>query len=35
VAAFADGSYRLKALRALDTFLMTHQMECVALLERG
>jgi len=35
VAAFADGSYRLKTLRALDTFLMTHQMECVALLERG
>ncbi|MGI9064103.1 MAG: class I SAM-dependent RNA methyltransferase [Pseudonocardiaceae bacterium] len=35
VAAFVAGGYRLTALRALDTFPMTHHVECVALLERG
>lgn len=32
VAAFVGGGYRLAALRALDTFPMTHHVECVALL---
>ncbi len=34
VAAFVVSGYRLTALRALDTFPMTHHVECVALLER-
>ncbi|MFN8189588.1 MAG: TRAM domain-containing protein [Nocardioidaceae bacterium] len=35
VALFADGGYRLSALRAFDLFPMTHHVECVALLERA
>lgn len=34
VAFFADGGYRLAALRAFDLFPMTHHVECVALLTR-
>lgn len=34
VAAFAASGYRLEALRALDSFPMTHHVECVALLRR-
>ncbi len=34
VALFAEGGYRLAALRAFDLFPMTHHVECVALLER-
>ena len=34
VSAFADRGYRLAALRAFDAFLMTHHVECVALLTR-
>ena len=32
LAYFAEGGYRLEALRALDLFPMTHHVECVALL---
>ncbi len=32
VAAYASCGYRLEAIRALDTFPMTHHVECVALL---
>ncbi len=32
VAAFAGCGYRLEAIRALDSFPMTHHVECVALL---
>lgn len=32
IAAFASCGYRLEAIRALDTFPMTHHVECVALL---
>ena len=32
LATFADHSYRLADLRALDLFPMTHHVECVALL---
>ncbi len=31
---FAEGGYRLSALRAFDLFPMTHHVECVALLEK-
>ena len=34
VALFAEGGYRLSALRAFDLFPMTHHVECVALLEK-
>lgn len=34
VAAYTGSGYRLAALRALDTFPMTHHVECVALLCR-
>jgi tRNA/tmRNA/rRNA uracil-C5-methylase (TrmA/RlmC/RlmD family) len=34
VALFAEGGYRLDALRAFDLFPMTHHVECVALLEK-
>lgn len=33
VAVFASCGYRLEAIRALDTFPMTHHVECVALLQ--
>lgn len=33
VAAFESCGYRLEAIRALDTFPMTHHVECVALLQ--
>lgn len=33
IAAFASCGYRLQAIRALDTFPMTHHVECVALLQ--
>ncbi len=33
VAAFASSGYRLETIRALDTFPMTHHIECVALLQ--
>jgi tRNA/tmRNA/rRNA uracil-C5-methylase (TrmA/RlmC/RlmD family) len=33
VAAFAEGGYRLAALRGFDAFPMTAHVECVALLE--
>ena len=33
VATFAQGGYRLSALRAFDAFPMTAHVECVALLE--
>jgi tRNA/tmRNA/rRNA uracil-C5-methylase (TrmA/RlmC/RlmD family) len=32
IATFADGGYRLAALRVFDLFPMTHHIECVALL---
>ncbi|MPZ66425.1 MAG: class I SAM-dependent RNA methyltransferase [Pseudonocardiaceae bacterium] len=32
LAAFASCGYRLQAIRALDTFPMTHHVECVTLL---
>lgn len=35
VALFAEGGYRLEALRAFDLFPMTHHVECVALLVPG
>jgi tRNA/tmRNA/rRNA uracil-C5-methylase (TrmA/RlmC/RlmD family) len=34
VGLFAEGGYRLEALRAFDLFPMTHHVECVALLVR-
>jgi tRNA/tmRNA/rRNA uracil-C5-methylase (TrmA/RlmC/RlmD family) len=34
VAAYIGSGYRLAALRALDTFPMTHHVECVALMCR-
>ncbi|MQA15273.1 MAG: class I SAM-dependent RNA methyltransferase [Pseudonocardiaceae bacterium] len=34
VAALVTAGYRMAALRALDTFPMTHHVECVALLQR-
>ncbi|MGH3794375.1 MAG: class I SAM-dependent RNA methyltransferase [Pseudonocardiaceae bacterium] len=33
IAGYVEGGYRLVALRALDTFPMTHHVECLALLE--
>jgi tRNA/tmRNA/rRNA uracil-C5-methylase (TrmA/RlmC/RlmD family) len=33
VAAYVECGYQLVALRALDTFPMTHHVECVALLQ--
>ncbi|MCB0906819.1 MAG: class I SAM-dependent RNA methyltransferase [Nocardioidaceae bacterium] len=35
VALFAEGGYRLAALRAFDLFPMTHHVECVALLAKA
>jgi len=34
VGGYVEGGYRLVSLRALDTFPMTHHVECVALLSR-
>jgi tRNA/tmRNA/rRNA uracil-C5-methylase (TrmA/RlmC/RlmD family) len=32
IAAYLEGGYRLREIRALDAFPMTHHVECVALL---
>jgi tRNA/tmRNA/rRNA uracil-C5-methylase (TrmA/RlmC/RlmD family) len=34
IAAYLEGGYRLLAVQALDTFPMTHHVECVAVLGR-
>jgi tRNA/tmRNA/rRNA uracil-C5-methylase (TrmA/RlmC/RlmD family) len=34
IAAYLEGGYRLREIRALDAFPMTHHVECVALLAR-